>query len=417
MALVKSFMGKFLYAIVHKYMPASLHYAKPGCNFNSLDNLVNKVIMTIREMILAVYRRQTPGVVPFMLDLSHWFYHRNKMPWDLSRAYEKPERELIDYHRARGVGFYLPNLASFFSATYRPDIKVETLKDTSNGKQRITWRYVTPLGPIERSRAWDETTYSWHIENWGVKTEQDLRILAYALSARKFTPLPGQYEAWRDYVGDNGVVYMSAGYSAMGQLLNYWMGIEGTMFAIADWPATVHAVVDEINGNNLALIDLLAASPAEIIIMGDNFSSDIQPPAFFNEWSRPYYTEAIRRLHAAGKYVAVHIDGRLRGALKMIRDTGADCADAVTPKPMGDLTAEECFQEAGKNLIMSGGVSPDLWLPNRPLDEFRQAALKWLDLAKRGARIIANAGDQVPPGAEEGRIELMRDLVEKHGRY
>ena len=29
--------------------------------------------------------------------------------------------------------------------------------------------------------------------------------------------------------------------------------------------------------------------------------------------------EAIRRLHAAGKFVAVHIDGMLRGALGMIR--------------------------------------------------------------------------------------------------
>lgn len=25
--------------------------------------------------------------------------------------------------------------------------------------------------------------------------------------------------------------------------------------------------------------------------------------------------------------------------------------------------------------------------------------------------------DQVPPGAEEDRIHIMRDLVEKHGRY
>lgn len=373
--------------------------------------------MTRRDQILAVYRGQTPGVVPFMLDLSHWFYHRNKMPWDLSHAYEKPEHELIDYHRSKGIGFYLPNLASFFSVQHRPDIQVETLKDEANGEKRITWRYTTPLGSIERSRVWDEITYSWHIENWGVKTEQDLRILGYALSDRTFAPAWQKYEDWRNYVGDIGVVYVGVGYSGMGQLLNYWMGIEGAMYAVADWPATVRAVVDKINESNLALIDGLAGSPVEIICMGDNFSSDIQPPGFFNEWSRAYYVEAIRRLHAAGKHVAVHIDGRLRGALKMIRAAGADCADAVTPKPMGDLAPEECFEEAGANLILSGGVAPNLWLANRPIAEFKQAVLKWLDLARRGARIIANAGDQVPPGADEGRIEMMRDLVEKHGRY
>jgi hypothetical protein len=373
--------------------------------------------MTIRERILKVYRRQLPDVVPFMLDLSHWFYHRHKMPWDLSRVYEKPEQELIDYHRSKGIGFYLPNLASFFSVQYRPEVQVETLKGRVNGRTRITWRYNTPLGSIERSRIWDETTYSWHIENWGIKTERDLRVLGYALSGRKFAPVQRQYEAWKNYVGDNGVVYILAGYSGMGQLLNCWMGIEGTIYGATDWPATVREVVDKINESNLALIDLLAASPAEIIGMGDNFSSDIQPPAFFNEWSHAYYAEAVRRLHTAGKYAAVHIDGKLGGALKMIRATGADCADAVTPKPMGDLSAEECFQEAGKELIMSGGVSPDLWLPNRPVEEFKQAVLKWLELGKRGARIIANAGDQVPPGADEERIEIMRDLVEKYGHF
>ena len=48
--------------------------------------------MTLRERILAVYRGETPDVVPYMLDLSHWFYHRHRLPWDLSQAYVEPER-------------------------------------------------------------------------------------------------------------------------------------------------------------------------------------------------------------------------------------------------------------------------------------------------------------------------------------
>lgn len=69
--------------------------------------------MTLRERILAVYRGETPDAVPYMLDLSHWFYHRHRLPWDLSRSYEEPEYELINYHKKVGAGFYLPNLGSF----------------------------------------------------------------------------------------------------------------------------------------------------------------------------------------------------------------------------------------------------------------------------------------------------------------
>jgi len=373
--------------------------------------------MTLRERILSVYEGRTPDAVPYMLDLSHWFYHKNRMPWDLMVSYEKPETELIDYHKKRGVGFYMPNLASFYSVGYGEDVRSEAERRVVDGVPEIVWRLSTPLGTIERRRIWEETSYSWAITRWGVESEQDLRILAYALSSRTYAPLWPNSERWRDYVGGTGVVYPRTGYSAIGHLLHYWMGVSGTVFAAADRPRAVAEAVEKINDNNLRLIDLLALSPAEIICMGDNFSSDVQSPGFFNAWSRDYYREAIRRLRAAGKHVAVHMDGRLRGALSMIRDCGADCCDAATPAPFGDLTPAECRDEAGPDFILSGGVPPNLWLPDVPLEAFRKSVLDWLELKKSSPRLIANAGDQVPPGADEQRIEIMGDFVEEHGRY
>jgi len=373
--------------------------------------------MTMRERILAVYRGETPDVVPYMLDLSHWFYHKNRIPWDLSVAYEKPEYELIGYHKQAGAGSYMPNLGAFYSAPHGDDVQSEVRKDYHDGVPEIVWRLTTPLGSIERRRMWEESSYSWAITRWGVQTEQDLRVLGHALGSRTYAPLWDRYQAWVDEVGDMGVVYLSAGYSAMGHILNYWLGVSGTAYAAADWPMTLREVVDQINDNNLKLIDLLAASPAEIIIMGDNFSSDIQSPRFFSRWSRPYYAEAIRRLHAAGKCVAVHIDGKLRGAIGMIRDAGADCGDAITPAPMGDLSPLECREEAGPRFILSGGVPPTLWLPEVPRAAFEKSVLDWLELKRYGPRLIANAGDQVPPHAAKERIEIMCELVERHGRY
>ena len=372
---------------------------------------------SLREKILAVYRGETPDVVPFMLDLSHWFYHKTRMPWDLTVAYEKPETELIDYHKRNGVGFYMPNLASFYSVRYADDVLSEAVKEVKNGVPEITWRITTPLGTIERRRIWEENSYSWAISHWGIADEQGLRVLTYALRSRTYAPLWENYFAWRDYVGDTGVVYLLTGYSAIGHFMHYWMGVERTIFAAEDWPDAMREAVDAINANNLALIDLLCDSPAEIICMGDNFSGDVQPPSFFAKWAKGYYREAIRRLHQAGKYVAVHIDGRLRGSLSMIRDVGADCCDAATPAPFGDLTPRECRAEAGPDFILSGGVPPNLWLPEVPIEAFKRSVLDWLELKRFSPRLIANAGDQVPPGADERRITIMRDMVEKYGRY
>ncbi len=371
--------------------------------------------MSCRERILAVYRGRVPDVVPYMLDLSHWFYQKNSQPWDLSTLCERPDYELIDYHKRVGAGLYIANLAGFSESQYGSDVESRVSK--SDDGREITWELQTPIGTISRKRKWEEATYAWGISKWGVKTEQDLKVLGYALGGMTFSPRWDRYNAWADSAGDIGVIYGMVGYSAMGYLLNYWMGVEGVMYAAVDWPDTMHDVVDQINSALLKCVDVFAQSPAEVVFMGDNFSSDLQPPSFFEEWSKPYYVEAINRLHGAGKYVAVHIDGRLRGSLKMFSDINADCADAVTPTPMGDMTPEECRQEAGCDMILSGGVSPELWLPNVDVETFKQAAIRWIDLKKQSPRLIANAGDQVPPGAVEDRIEIMRDLVEEYGRY
>jgi len=372
--------------------------------------------MTIRDRILSVYRGQTPDVVPYMLDLSHWFYHHRRLPCDMSVAYEEPEYALIDYHKRMGVGFYMPNLAAFYTADYPADVRATVEKRGTPDAPEIVWRLETPLGAIHRVRAWHEQTYSWAIRQWGIHTEHELRVFQYAMCGRRFRPRWDRYRQWVDYVGDHGLVYLPLGYSAMGHLLHYWMGVERLVYASSDTPELLHETVDAVNANNLDLVDLVCQSPADVIVMGDNFSGDVQPPAFFNAWSRAYYAEAIRRLHAAGKFVAVHIDGRLRGAIRMIRDVDADCADAVTPTPMGDLSTAECRAEAGPRFILSGGVSPDLWMPGVPVERFSAQVREWLDQKARTFRFIANAGDQVPPGADESRIVLMRDLVGQYGR-
>ncbi|MBT3346434.1 MAG: hypothetical protein HN712_22010 [Gemmatimonadetes bacterium] len=372
--------------------------------------------MTLRERILAVYAGETPDVVPYMLDLSHWFYSKTGRPWDLSQSFTEPERDLIDYHREAGVGFYMPNMASFYQATDADDVISRVDKVQTNGVPEIVWHLETPLGTIERRRIWEPVTYAWGISQWGVRSESDLRVLGHALGSRRYASDWQQWGQWDQCVGDTGLVYLSAGYSAMGHLLNYWMGIEQTMYATVDMPDVMEEVVTQINDNQLELIDLLCQSPAQVIIMGDNFSSDIQPPHFFERWSKPYYAEAIRRLHDAGKYVAVHIDGKLAGALGMFREIGTDCADAVTPPPLGDLTPAACRQEAG-DMILSGGVSPELWLQQTPEDAFDAFAEEWLALKSTSSRFIANAGDQVPPGAVETRIERLRQIVESSGGY
>jgi len=204
--------------------------------------------MSLRERILTVYSGGVPDAVPYTLNLSLWFYHGNRLPWDLSVPYEVPERELIDCHRRFGCGFYVANLASFYSVSLPEGVSAATVKRTGkNGAAEIAWQVKTPLGKIERRRVWNESTYAWGVSRWGVRTEQDLAVLAHAMSGRRFASKWENYRAWVDEVGQLGVVYISPGYSAMGHLLHYWMGVEGVAYATADFPDALRRAVGQIN--------------------------------------------------------------------------------------------------------------------------------------------------------------------------
>ena len=379
--------------------------------------------MNERERILAVANGEKPDRVPFMLDLSHYFYHKYQKDWDLCHGYAEPEKELIDFNRSMGAGFYMPNQAVFFKAHYDSTVKAGAVREIVNGSPEITWTFETPVGKIERKRRFMQGSYSWAINKWGVEDEKDLEVLKYAMTHVSYEPLPENYRAWADYTGDDGVVYLSPGYSAMGHLLHYWMGVENTVYASYDFEDELKDCVDSINVKIRELISMLVSEyDAPIICLGDNFSSDVQPRAFFDRWSRDHYEKAFAIIHEGKRKAAVHIDGKLTGAITMLREAGADIIDAVTPGTVGGISALEARKEAdlgktvlGGELVLSGGIPNELWYERTDMADFEKAVTDWTEIAVSHGAMIAAAGDQVPPGADEKRIRRMSEIIHALG--
>jgi uroporphyrinogen-III decarboxylase len=83
---------------------------------------------------------------------------------------------------------------------------------------------------------------------------------------------------------------------------------------------------------------------------------------------------------------------------------GIDGADAVTPAPWGDLTPRQCREEAGPNLVLSGGVPPGSFLPHVPLRVLDEQIEAWLDLRHESPALILAPGDQLPPDGDLERV-------------
>jgi hypothetical protein len=367
--------------------------------------------MTERERLIMVLKGETPDRVPWFADLGHWFRSESGGQWDLFNI-SNCTGEMADLHRETRAGLYI-EVGSLHEEYYDDNV----VREREISGDRAVERFRTPVGEISMERKWSPVSFSWDITRLMVNDLKDLEVLLYAVERRKFIPRHENWKVIEQTVGDVGLGFPNLGYTGLGSLMSYYMGVQKTIYALYENPEIIKRYIDIFNMKHLELVDLYCTSPAPHIIFTDNLSGDVQTPDIFREYSFNHYKAIAEHMHEAGKTVSTHIDGMIGGIIGIVAETGIDVADACTPAPTGDLTPQEIRKQAGDNMILMGGISPVMWLPSTSEREFISHVREWLDLRKINSRLVQSAGDQVPPGTEFKRIRLVYDIVEEHGKY
>ncbi len=368
--------------------------------------------MTPRERVKAVFEGRTPDQVPLMLDLSHWYKKNNNVFFDLG-GFREVESGLVELHKRVNAVCYVEMGAFYGLSIDDPDIRIEVSKD--NGI--FTTRISTPLGELTDERIFDQGSYSYNIRKHLLDTVDDFAVVRMVMERYRVTPNWEKYRAWIDALGELAFPYVQLPYSGFGYLISRYFGVEKTTYAVFDHPEEVQSLVDAVNANNLRILDAVIDGPFDVLFISDNLDSNVQGRDFFDTYTRPYYTEVARRVHAKGKYLAIHVDGEMRGLLSPLHECGVDCVDAATPSPMFALTPQAARAEAGKDLILSGGIPATVFGSIGTDDEFESCVKRWLDTRHASPRLIMAAGDQVPTDAPYERIARLSDLVSRYGRY
>lgn len=367
--------------------------------------------MTERERMIKVLRGETPDRVPWFADLGHWFRAESGGIWDLF-SISNCSREMVDLHREVRAGWYI-EVGILHEEYFEDDVR----RERELRGDRAIERYITPRGEIMMERKWSPVSYSWDITKLMVENVNDLEILLYAIERRRYRPC---YENWQmiEQTGSGGGLgFPNLGYTGLGSLISYYMGVQNTIYALCDHPELMTRYITTYNERHLELVDLYCGSPAPHVIFSDNLSGDVQTPEIFRHYSFNHYRAIAGRLHEAGKTVSTHMDGKLKGIIGIAAEAGIDVADACTPKPTGDLTPLEIRKQAGDSMILMGGISPVMWLPGTSERNFISHVREWLELRRISNRLVQSAGDQVPPGTKLHRIKLVYDIVEEYGRY
>jgi hypothetical protein len=293
--------------------------------------------MTRRDRILASARKQRADRLPFF----HWWRHM-QIGW--------AEREC----RNRGMGL----------AWLRPPhverlhgVEVTEQRAVVDGQPVVRRTFTTPVGSVyedERRgpgtgqframRSW-KGEQAWTTERL-IKTPDDYKVVKFIVEHTEYAADYFPVEQAADWLGDEGVVVDMLPHSPMQMLMIHWVGSEGgrIFYHLADCPELVDDLCRAVSKSREPLYEIAAKSPAPVAFCGDNVDGVLANPKLFEKYFMPEYEKQARVLHAHGKLMSVHMDGRLDVLKHLIARTPIDIIEALHPPPMGDLPLAEALR-------------------------------------------------------------------------
>ncbi len=364
--------------------------------------------MTHRQRILTVLGGGRADKVPWFPDLSYWLEVNRRggtLPGDLADC------DLPELHRRLDAGLpvHLYNShASGLDGRYGPLITFEyegVEQTVSEGSNERRTEIVTPVGRlVDRRKRVIELESPFVVEHQ-VKSVEDFAAVEYLYTHRRLS-VDGE-KAGRLEADLDGLVFwdLVLPRAPLTSLLIDLAGVEAGIYMLFDEPARCERLFEVIEQANAELLELLAGCPGAVCIFADNVDNVIVSPRLFRQYLLGYYQRWTDFLHQRGKLCACHMDGRLRGLLGMLKDTGLDIIDGATPAPMNDFEPSELSEGLSDGMRAWCGVPSTMFCDGTSVEEVIDFASGIVDAL--GDRVILNVGDQLPPN---GDIEKVRAL-------
>jgi hypothetical protein len=196
-------------------------------------------------------------------------------------------------------------------------------------------------------------------------------------------------------------------------------GIGAVAEIAADAPDELAGTLAAVRGAHDVAAGLALSSPAEVLMIPENLSSEVVGPRFYERYMREYHQTWCGEIAAAGKYSCIHLDGTLKGLLRQVASAGFTFIEAMTPAPVGDLEVERwaSFCPDSPKTVFWGGL-PGVYFTEQVSDEeFDRHVKAVLEVMRSEPRYVLGVADQVPPDGLERRIRRVAELADEFGRF
>jgi hypothetical protein len=166
------------------------------------------------------------------------------------------------------------------------------------------------------------------------------------------------------------------------QVLLEYLGEVRLFYALHDDPGPVFRLLDLLDQQLREILDGLAAMPATCVEFPDNLHGGMTNPRLFARYcleDLQHYTEI---LHGQGKRAGSHTDGDVGPLLALLRESGLDFCESISPFPLTQCPFDEVWDAWRGGPIIWGGIPSPILEPVRTHDDafrpsWRTSSQRW----------------------------------------
>lgn len=346
-----------------------------------------------RERILAVLAGQVPDRMPAIFRLSRWYKPRVAAGTLPDEVAGRTLAEIEDHLGLARSARY----AKVYHVVFRPPVECIVSRDgdrviTEYRTPRGTLRRVARFGPGDEVAGLDPAFVEFPIKTW-----DDYAACAEVLRHMEFVPAYDEYRRYDARIGRAGLPMVVIGAIPFHYLLQEWTGYEKGYLDLFDREDLILETVDAGNQAYRRMWDVVAHSPARLVMHGVNFDSKTTPPPMFRKYWMPYLEPFIALMHQAGKYVACHADGNMSKLLDETLQAGFDVADCFASAPLVPCTVAQARAAWKDRITIWGGLPSSYLEPGCPLDDLRTYLDGLLAQVAPGDRFMLGISDMALP--------------------
>ncbi len=370
-------------------------------------------MMTNRERLLAILEGKHPDRIPWIPRMDIW-YRAQKIRGTLPARFDG--MSLREMEQALRLG-----TPARQGSVHRVEYKNMEVVVREERLNTIT-EYITPRGTLRAKKSQSQYEVDSGIVEklpveFPLKKAEDYDVWAYVVENMSFVPTYNEYEAYDREIGDDGLPMVAAGDCPFHYWLKDLAGYQQGFLHLADFPDRVERLLDLLAEKDRELWDVVAGSPARLILHGLHLSTQFTPPTYFDKYITPYYQEFSRLLHDHGKSLAMHADNDTSAILKNIQEAGFDMVECFVCAPMAKVTVEAARAAWGTSMIIWGGIPASILEETYPEEQFEAYLADLFRAIAPGDAFILGVSDNVMTNSMLSRIERITEMVESHGDY